>query len=436
MNSWFHDVRLLAWREVLNLLRDPQFWMTLLLLPLLMFSLVAVTLGITQTMDGYELGKRTVVFVDHTEALAPHLPTFLDEQYDWRLEPAEPDPAPRLREAIEAGEIGGIMHLRPDALEDGTLTYEAANPSLPQDRRTAFELAVYRSMTADRLGERAPELPSIEHVWVGGEADGRDTRRTMRLLFFAMTCGIMLLPVMTAGSMAAGLLRDRRCGFSSVLVCAAEPYRVFVGQLLGGGVMALAVGVAEWATLAFAAVMGLMYGLDLQPSASATSLSAVPEIDDAGLAELGTMMPEVMFEPMVWVTLLVLTACGSASWWAFSLLTLVGVRANDRTVTTVDSVWVGVYSLTALLAMVALQDPGGLATKLGYIFPGAFMLFAWMEVVWGVWDLTTVLACVLHAVATVAALRLAATAYVTDEVVTEIVARWWRLRRQPPEPAQ
>ncbi len=437
------DILLLAWREIWTTMRHPVFWLVLIGLPTIMIGV------------GWMVGQAeeaTLPFTDNPPLLVidgtGQLETTVRKQLRrrrWAVEARRPDELSEAREEVRLGDATALIRLNDDTILSGRVVLETIDEpgNMADAVSDAVLLAVAPHLTAE-AGQSIAALTSgdaVIHVTVEDKRDPGETEKDALTLFTLASGMVLLFPaVILGGVVSQGMRRDRRSGFSTLLVCATRPENAIAGQILGG----LVLGLIQLALLSASfTVFGLMLA-STEPSAQAEMADIVTTADTDLLvlveARLGEFSPDLTLADLVVPALvyLFLAGLGTLSYMAWGIAASVGASSNEEETDAVKQgraiATLGLVYPSMFLAYMALLDPSGALAGWGQLVPLVFPVMVWGRYLHGVANFWSLAAVVAHFLVSIALVRLVARTYVTGETLWELARRQWTRWRQRASP--
>ena len=270
-------------REYLERVRTRAFWLSTVLVPILMAGLMIVPAWLAEKGAGHF----TVAVLDLTGQLTgpvqDRLTTLLEHEknLDITLVPVDPGPDPeatraRLKEAVLAKRYDGFLVLPATLPEKGEPTYTAPNVAafrlLSVLERAVNDVVVARRLTAQGLDpalvERLTKRVDLKTLKLGQKGEETRDKGQAFLLSYALMFIIYMSVLMYGMYVLRGVLEEKQSRIVEVILGTVRPFELMLGKVLGIG----AVGLTQfliWSVTGFAlAAPGVlasfgMKGMDL-----------------------------------------------------------------------------------------------------------------------------------------------------------------------------
>lgn len=279
-------------REYLERVRTKAFWISTLLVPLLMGGMMIIP-ALLAARGG---GEATVAVLDLTGRYAASLEEKVGEILEGgedslsiRLVAQEPGPDPeatreQIKARVQRQQFDGMLVLPETLPDEGQPEYVATNVAAFR-LLMVLERAVNSVLVADRLEaagldpERVTELTrrvDLKTFKLGAKGEETRDRGQAFMLSYFLVLIIYMSVLMYGIYVMRGVLEEKTSRIVEIIVSAVRPFELMLGKILGIG----AVGLTQmllWSGLGFAlsapAVLGTMglSGVEM-PSFSARAL--------------------------------------------------------------------------------------------------------------------------------------------------------------------
>jgi hypothetical protein len=433
------DILLLAWREIWSTLRHPAFWFALMGVPVILLVIGVLAMNVDR-VDLPFSDDPPVVVMDATGVLSEAVVERLRKR-GWNVDPGDVAEVTAVREQVSSGDVWGLILLDDQTLNVGRMTLERVEE--PR-RRYALEIedaVLMAVVTASGDAELATLAgaaaeASLVHVRLDDQIDPEKDRLYWLAALTLASGLVMLFPVGLLGAVISqGMRRDRRSGFSTLLVCATRAENALAGQILGGLVLGLVQGVVFGATFA---VYTVMTAASSQVSRGAGPMEAVMTVAggegvtgliESGLAQLDLQLSagDLVVPAITYCLLAVLGVFNYAAWGMAAAL---GTSSSEEETDAVRQARVlammAVIYPAMFLGYLALADPTGWVAAWGQLVPVLFTAVVWGRYLAGVADFWSILLVAGHIGVSVALIRSVARAYVTGETLWELGRRHLR----------
>ena len=435
------DILLLAWREIWSTLRHPAFWFALLGVPVILLVIGLLAMQVDR-VDLPFSDDPPLVVVDTTGVLGEEVVERLRKRR-WNIESGDLSDVALVREQVSSGDVWGLL-----LLDEQTLTIGRVMLERVEEPRRLYARQVQDAVLMTVVAEAqdvdpltlvgAAQQANLVHVLLEDRVDPEKDRLDW---LAALTLGsglAMLLPVGLLGAVISqGMRRDRRSGFSTLLVCATRAENALAGQILGGLVLGVGQGLVFGATFAVYTVMTatgtqLARGADpMEAVLTVVGIEGMGGLIESGLAQLDLQMSagDLVVPAIVYCLLAVLGVFNYAAWGMAAAL---GTSSNEEETDAVRQARVlammAVIYPAMFLGYLALADPTGWIAVWGQLVPVLFTAVVWGRYLAGVADVWSLLLVVGHVGVSMALIRWVARAYVTGETLWELgrrqVRRW------------
>jgi len=295
-------------REYLERVRTKAFWISTLLVPVLMGGMMIIP-ALLAARGG---GEATVAVLDLTgrywEPIRTEVEEMLssDDNFEVRLVDIDPGPDPEgtreeTKQRVQGKEFDGMLVLPPGLPDEGQAEYLAPNVAAFR-LLMVLERAVNNVQVADRLEgagldpDRIDELTrrsDLKTLKLGSKGEETRDQGQAFMLSYMMVLIIYMTVLMYGIYVMRGVLEEKSSHIVEIIISAVRPFELMLGKIIGIG----AVGLTQmllWATLAFAlsapAVLSAVGLADFDlPSIAASTLIAFVIFFVLGFLLYGTL---------------------------------------------------------------------------------------------------------------------------------------------------
>ncbi len=253
-------------REYLERVRTKAFWISTLLVPVLMGGMMIIP-ALLAARGG---GEATVAVLDLTgrywEPILAEVDQMVssDDNFQVLLVEVEPGPDPEAtredtKERVQAKQYDGMLVLPPGLPDEGEAEYLAPNVAAFR-LLMVLERAVNNVQVADRLEgagldpDRIDELTrrsDLKTLKLGSKGEETRDQGQAFMLSYMMVLIIYMTVLMYGIYVMRGVLEEKSSHIVEIIISAVRPFELMLGKIIGIG----AVGLTQmllWAALAFA----------------------------------------------------------------------------------------------------------------------------------------------------------------------------------------
>lgn len=268
------NFKVVFFKEYLQRLRTPAFWITTFLVPLLM---VGITL-LPALLAVKSKSNPTVVVIDNTHQILPLLKG-QKAFHGISLIAAKGGSLSELKERVLNKEIDGYLVIPAKALEGEKITYYARNVAdfktlghLENSlRQVILQLRLKKKGLESAAIEKLLRVPSLETFKVTKKGTYKEKGGTFFLIMLLFLSLYMLI-IMYGQFVMVSVLEDKATRIMEILLSSVKPFPMFLGKIFGAG----AVGLTQYILWI---LMGLGAFIFILPSLAALPKEAIPAVE-------------------------------------------------------------------------------------------------------------------------------------------------------------
>ena len=253
-------------REYLERVRTKAFWISTLLVPVLMGGMMIIP-ALLAARGG---GEATVAVLDLTgrywEPIRAEVEEMLssDDNFEVRLVEVDPGPDPEttreeIKQRVQGKEFDGMLVLPPGLPDEGQAEYLAPNVAAFR-LLMVLERAVNNVQVADRLEgagldpSRIDELTrrsDLKTLKLGSKGEETRDQGQAFMLSYLMVLIIYMTVLMYGIYVMRGVLEEKSSHIVEIIISAVKPFELMLGKILGIGAVGLTQMVL-WSVMGFA----------------------------------------------------------------------------------------------------------------------------------------------------------------------------------------